>query len=765
MDRGFSRAIWCTLGLVFAISSVRAQTANTITAAPATLTFQYQLGAAMLPAVQTLQVTSVPAAAAYTVAVTGFPFNAAWLLLSASSGTAPSSLKVQVNPTGLSAGTYAGTITIAEVAGTPPPTKTVAVTLVVSSPPPTLVANPAALNFNYIIGNPIPDPSLTSPFVLASNGTPLSATIAATTTPWLKVTPTGNISLAGLLDVVTLTVNPSGLLPKVYTATVTINAPAAANKTVTVNVTLTVNAAVPQATGTFPVGLIQGSPQSIVTLLGTGFYAKSTVAATGFTPTSTITVTDSAGTPTTASETLGIPVYASGSTILHIPLATTLPSGVQNTAYTQALTAAGGTSPYTWALSSGALPPGVAVVGSTLAGTPTAPASYNFTLQVTDSAVPFPATTYQAFRLTIYPTGSTALAITLAPAPVPSGQVGTAYSQTLTASGGTPPYTWSAAGLPPGIVLSAAGVLSGTPASVGLTGPLAATQVSTTALLVTVPVTDLANPGVLRMAVTTPTPGGGVSNDAQLVVYGPAPQISGVVNSASYQQGTVSPGEIITIFGVGLGPAALALFNPATPPIPTSLPAMGAATSVTISGVAAPLIYSSAGQVSAIVPYSVGGASASVVLTYGGLSSLAFPVGVTPVDPGVYTIAASGQGQAAVLNYNLATNDYTVNSSATAAAKGSIVVLYVTGAGAMSSGSVNTLTPLSPAITPLASVSVTIGGQPATINAAQAAPGSVPGVLQINVVVPAAAASGAAIPVTVNIGGVDSQANITMAVK
>jgi uncharacterized protein (TIGR03437 family) len=267
------------------------------------------------------------------------------------------------------------------------------------------------------------------------------------------------------------------------------------------------------------------------------------------------------------------------------------------------------------------------------------------------------------------------------------------------------------------------------------------------------------------MAVTTPTPGGGVSNDAQLVVYGPAPQISGVVNSASFDQGTVTPGEIITIFGVGLGPAALTLFNPTTPPIPTSLPAMAPSTSVTIGGVPAPLIYTSAGQVSAIVPYSIGGASAAVVVTYGGLPSLAFTVGVAPVDPGVYTIAASGQGQAAVLNYNLATNDYSVNSASVAAAKGSIVVLYVTGAGAMSSGSANTLTPLSPAITPIAPVTVMIGGQPATINAAQAAPGSAPGVLQINAVVPAAAGSGAAIPVIVNIGGIDSQPNITMAVK
>jgi uncharacterized protein (TIGR03437 family) len=763
MGRGLGKIIWRMIGLALFVSGVEAQTLSTITVAPATLTFQYQLGATALPAVQTLQVTTVPAGAVFTVAVTGAPFNAAWLLLSASSGTAPSSLKVQVNPTGLSAGTYLGTITISEIAGSPAPIKTVAVTLIISSPPPTLVASPTSLNFSYTIGNPIPDPSLTSVFVLASNGTPLSATIAVSTTPWLKVTPTGSISLAGLLDILAVTVNPVGLLPKVYTATVTINAPGAANKTLALTVNLTVNAAVPQATGTFPTGLIQGSAQSIVTLLGTGFYTKSTVAATGFTPTATITVTDSAA--ATASETLGIPAYTAAFTILHIPMASTLPSGVQGSFYADALAVAGGTAPYSWALSSGILPPGLTLVGGALNGTPTAPASYNFTLQVTDSAVPFPAATYQAFKLTIYPVGHTALTVAVSAAPLPSGQVSAAYSQTLTASGGTPPYVWSAVGLPPGITLSPSGVLSGVPSSVGLTGPLSATQVSTTAMLVTVPAADLANPGVLRMAVTTPTPGGGTSNDAQLVVYGPAPQISAVVNSASYQQGTVTPGEIITVFGVGLGPAALAIFNPTTPPIPTSLPSTGAATSVTIGGVPAPLIYTSTGQVLAIVPYTIGGASTSVVLTFGGLSSLPFIVGVSAVDPGIYTITSTGQGQAAVLNYNLATNDYTVNSSATAAARGSIVVLYVTGAGAMSSGAVNALTPMSPAVTPTAAVTVTIGGQNAVINAAQLAPGSVPGVLQINVVTPATATTGAAIPVTVNIGGIDSQANITMAIK
>ncbi len=529
--------------------------------------------------------------------------------------------------------------------------------------------------------------------------------------------------------------------------------------------TLTVNAVAPTTLGTFPAGLIQGSPQSIVTLFGTSFYPTSTVAATGFTPATTVTVTDSAATPATAIETLGIPVYATGGTILRVGCASTLPSGTQGTSYTQTLVAFGGTPPYSWNLSAGTLPPGLAIAGSSLAGMPSAAGAYYFTLQVTDSAVPS-GTAYQAFKFTIYPSGSTTLAVTVSALTLPVGQLGNAYSQTLAASGGTPPYTWTAVGLPPGIILSAAGVLTGTPTSVGLTGPLVSVAVSNTATLMTVPATFLANPGTLRMAITTPTPGGGVSSEAQLTVYGPAPQIFGVVNAASFQQGVISPGEIVTIFGTGLGPAALALFNPASPPIPTALPVAGAATSVTIGGIPAPLIYTSATQIAAIVPYLVSGAAAGIIVAYGAQPpSLAFTVGVAQSNSGVFTISSSGQGQAAVLNYNAVTSDYTVNSMATAAARGSTVVLYVTGAGTMSSPIDNTLTPASPAVTPLAVVAVTIGGQFATVNAVQAAPGSVPGLLQINAVVPTTATVGAAVPVDVNIGGVDSQVGVTMAVK
>src|SRR6266850_2330780 len=176
------RTIWWMIGSAAWIAGAQAQVTPTLTSSVAALTFQYQIGSATLPAAQAVQIVSAPAGATFTVAVSGAPFNAAWLLVSASSGKAPLPLKVQVNPTGLPSGSYTG-------------------------------------------GGPIPDPSLTGIFVLSSNGSPLSATVTVTGATWLKLTPTGNISLAGLFDTITATVNPAGLLPKTYTGTVTIAAP------------------------------------------------------------------------------------------------------------------------------------------------------------------------------------------------------------------------------------------------------------------------------------------------------------------------------------------------------------------------------------------------------------------------------------------------------------------------------------------------------------------------------------------------------------
>ncbi len=119
----------------------------------------------------------------------------------------------------------------------------------------------------------------------------------------------------------------------------------------------------------------------------------------------------------------------------------------------------------------------------------------------------------------------------------------------------------------------------------------------------------------------------------------------------------------------------------------------------------------------------------------------------------------------AILNYNATTMDYSINSASSPAAKGSTVVIYMTGAGVTTSAVDNLLIPAGPAVTPVNAATLTIGGQSAIVAAAQAPQGSVPGLIQINAVVPGTVTAGGALPVVVTVSGVASQTGLTMAVK
>lgn len=328
------------------------------------------------------------------------------------------------------------------------------------------------------------------------------------------------------------------------------------------------------------------------------------------------------------------------------------------------------------------------------------------------------------------------------------------------------------------ITLTGANFFATSVASIGtVAGPvaLATTVLSATTMLVTIPATLMATAGNLAITVATPT-AASASAPATFVVYGPGPQVWAVANAASYTTSTVSPGGIVTIYGINLGPTALTTF-PGTDPIPTSLGATGAATSVTIDGVLAPLLYTSSTQVSCIVPYSVAAAignQVDLVLTFSGTPSAAFPVNVVAGDPGVFTVNASGTGQGAILNFNATTGDYTVNSSSNAAAKGGTVIIYVTGFGVTACvdsvtspcvPSANETNLIAGTVTSVAAVTVSIDGLLATVQASAAPIGSVPGVLQVNTTVPLTAKPGNAVPVIVSVGAAASQLRVTMVVK
>lgn len=142
---------------------------------------------------------------------------------------------------------------------------------------------------------------------------------------------------------------------------------------------------------------------------------------------------------------------------------TALPAATTGVAYTATLDAAGGIAPYTWDISSGTLPAGLALVGNRLTGTPAATGASTFTLRVR-GVDGNPAT--RAFTIAVEPP-----ALGIATTSLPNGKADVAYDQTLVASGGVAPYTWTAATVPAGLTLSAGGRLSGTP-SAPSTAPL-----------------------------------------------------------------------------------------------------------------------------------------------------------------------------------------------------------------------------------------------------------------------------------------------------
>jgi len=142
---------------------------------------------------------------------------------------------------------------------------------------------------------------------------------------------------------------------------------------------------------------------------------------------------------------------------------TTLPSARLNAGYNQTVTASGGIAPYTYTISSGALPPGLSLAQSTgvISGTPTTDSTYGFTITAVDSMSNTGALAY-----TLVVSGP----LSITPSSLPAGTLNTAYTQTVTASGGTAPYTYSISygSLPTGLSLnSSTGVISGTPITDG----------------------------------------------------------------------------------------------------------------------------------------------------------------------------------------------------------------------------------------------------------------------------------------------------------
>ncbi|MGA7156932.1 MAG: NHL repeat-containing protein [Acidobacteriaceae bacterium] len=196
--------------------------------------------------------------------------------------------------------------------------------------------------------------------------------------------------------------------------------------------------------------------------------------ATGVTYTAPATVTTAFTVTLTASSTTDANVTAG--TMLSVPVnpaitTTTLPGATYDTAYTATLAGTGGISPYTWSVSLGTLPAGLALSSTgTLSGTPTAAGAVSFTVQLADSGSPALTTTAAYTITTLY------APLSVTTKSLPNGVESAAYSAQLTATGGSGTgYTWSATGTAlsaVGLSLSSTGAITGTPNADETSAPL-----------------------------------------------------------------------------------------------------------------------------------------------------------------------------------------------------------------------------------------------------------------------------------------------------
>jgi uncharacterized protein (TIGR03437 family) len=240
-----------------------------------------------------------------------------------------------------------------------------------------------------------------------------------------------------------------------------------------------------------------------------------------------------------------------------------------------------------------------------------------------------------------------------------------------------------------------------------------------------------------------------------------------VVNAASGNGVSIAPGEIVAIYGNGLGPSTLAVAQPESNGYyGTQL----AGTTVSFNGTNAPMIYTSSTQVAAIVPYSMPiGSAANVSVMYQGqtfTTNSAIPI--TGSIPGIFTADASGKGQAATVN-----QDGSINSSTSPAPEGSVVSFYVTGEGQTSPAGVDgkPAPATAPFPSPVLPVTVTLNGQNVLVRYAGGAPGEVAGLMQVNVLIPPnlvypfPAGGPVNVPAVIQVGYVSSQANVTISVS
>jgi uncharacterized protein (TIGR03437 family) len=665
---------------------------------PSNLIFNYIGGTSSVTQFQNLSIFSSDNSTIQTAASVSNTVSAPWLGVTSNGGN---SYSVTTNASNLANGLYTGYITVTTSTANSPVTVPVVLNVTGSSSgggSGGLTLGTSSLTFQVATNGSASTQQLS---VSANTATIFTASASANNgnTSWLSVSPAGSSVTNTTL---TVTANPAGLVAGTYSGQITL---VSATGTQTVPVSMVVGSGGGSG-GNLTVTANGGSSTSP----SLTFTANSLGAAV---PSQYLTVTSASG-----SSAVSFIASLSGASCTWVALGI-----VQGQAYQTPLSN----------LTVGATTTGVA------AGT------YNCTLTLTPSggtAVTVPLTLTVIGQPTISLSATTLSFSYAAGSAAPAAQ-----TVTVTGAGSTAP-TFTA-----GATSTPSGWLSVSPAS------------GTASASTPVPLSVSVNPAGLvagtYQGTVTVTPGtgstGGGTVAVTLTVTAPTPNITTVVNGASFLGGAISPGQFITIMGTSLGP--LTPLGPAidsTGKVATTLGNV----QVFFSATPAPLTYVSSTQINCLVPYGVSGLSTVPIQ----VKFLAQPSNVVTQNvqssaPGIFSANASGTGQGAILNSNS-----TLNTLTNPASKGSTIQIFMTGEGNTNPPGVDGAITANATTVPVLPVAVTIGGQPATVVFKGEAPGIVAGVLQLNVMIPPTVVSGPN-QVSVTIGSNTSQPNLTVAVQ
>lgn len=244
----------------------------------------------------------------------------------------------------------------------------------------------------------------------------------------------------------------------------------------------------------------------------------------------------------------------------------------------------------------------------------------------------------------------------------------------------------------------------------------------------------------------------------------------GVLNGASFQVGQpVTPGSLISIFGTGL---ASSLASADTIPLSSSL---GGVTVEFVNGnttINAPMLYAQpdgsgvSSQINAQIPWQIitpgTTQTVNVIVTNNGVASAPAPVTLAPFSPGIF--ASNGRAIAVNSDGTLTWAPGTVSGLTTHGAKaGDVIIVYATGLGAVNDTPADGQNSLDELRRTLTTPVVTIGGMSAQVPFSGLSPQFV-GVNQLNVQIPNNAPTGNAVPIQLQLGGITTSVNVTIAI-